>query len=266
MGSEDSKFRRKPNFIREEQMSCENIKKALADFPQCVNEADGARVTTHCLYPSFDNVCVYVVGYGDGFIVHDGGGALRSCWDHTDISEAEGKILRNQASIYGLKINNGHLQIEAPSIDWLMSAILAVSNASAAAAHEFLSNETATSARENNLKGQIYSILAEIFPKETIASEYTMTGTSGKAHRFDFAVHAPKDGWIVMDAISPHHVSVAAKYMAFSDIRALDGQVRGRFAIYDRQLNRDDEALIQTVADLVPVKSLSKGIERELLH
>ena len=63
-------------------MSCKHIQKALAILPGCVETESGSRFTTHCLYPSFETVSVYVVRFGDGFNVHDDGGAVRSIWDH----------------------------------------------------------------------------------------------------------------------------------------------------------------------------------------
>jgi len=247
-------------------MSCEHIRKALAILPDCIETDSGSCFTTHCLYPSFESVCVYVVGFGNGFKVHDDGGAMRSVWDHTGETAVARHAMARQAGLYGLKVVENKIVAEVQSIDWLFAAIVSVANASAATAYEAIESEHASTARENDLKEQIYSALTETVAKKLISKDYTLIGNSGKRHCFDFAVQRPSDGWLLMDAISPHHVSVAAKFMAFSDIQSLDGGIGGRFAVYDRPLHTEDETLIQTVADLVPVKSLQRNIQREFAH
>ena len=246
-------------------MSCEHIQKALAILPGCVETESGSRFTTHCLYPSFESVCVYVVRFGDGFNVHDDGGAVRSVWDHTGEMSIAKQAMDHQAVLYGLKVIENKIVAEVLSMDWLFAGIVSVANASSAAAYEAIGREHAATARENDLKEQIYSVLTETVSETKIEKDYILTGNSGKKHRFDFAVQRPSDGWLLMDGISPHHVSVAAKFLAFSDIQSIDGGIGGRLAVYDksRPLPTEDEVLIQTVADLVPVNALQKDMQRE---
>ncbi len=52
-------------------MTCEDILAALAGEATCEQTPSGMRVETHCLYPSFDPVDVFVVRHGEGFIVTD---------------------------------------------------------------------------------------------------------------------------------------------------------------------------------------------------
>ncbi len=247
-------------------MSCKHIQKALAILPGCVETESGSRFTTHCLYPSFETVSVYVVRFGDGFNVHDDGGAVRSIWDHAGEISIAKQAMAHQAALYGLKVIENKIVAGVPSIDWLFAGIVSVANASAAAAYEAIGSDHTPSVRENDLKEQIYSVLKETVSEIKIAKDYTLAGNSGKKHRFDFAVQRPSDGWLLMDAISPHHVSIAAKFLAFSDIQSIDGGIGGRLAVYDksRPLHTEDEALIQTVADLVPVSALQKDMQREL--
>lgn len=53
-------------------MSCNAIRTAMENFSDCEPTLNGARIATHCLYPSFESVHVYVVKEGDAFTVHDG--------------------------------------------------------------------------------------------------------------------------------------------------------------------------------------------------
>ncbi len=46
---------------------CDEIRSALSGFNVCSETPDGARIATHCLYPSHEFVHVYVVNEGGGF-------------------------------------------------------------------------------------------------------------------------------------------------------------------------------------------------------
>jgi hypothetical protein len=70
----------------------------------------------------------------------------------------------------------------------------------------------------------------------------------------------------LIDTVLPHHVSISAKYVAFADTRCDRSTEIGRFAVYDRPLDRAHASLLQQVADLVPFRSLEPGIKRALSH
>ena len=55
---------------------------SLKRFAALADTDEGARLETHCLYPSFDPVHAFIAKVGDGYKVHDGAGAFRSAWDH----------------------------------------------------------------------------------------------------------------------------------------------------------------------------------------
>jgi hypothetical protein len=172
-------------------------------------------------------------------------------------------MVNRQAAAYHLTVTDDALVAEIESADWLPSAVLAVANASARAAHA--AAERVVAATEIALKERILSVLMQYVPPARIAKEYKLVGASGKQHTFDFAVQYEKDGWLVLDAVAPHHVSIAAKYVAFSDTRNSE-LVTNRFAVFDRQLEKDDISLLQQVADLVPFKALPDGVKREFPH
>ena len=242
-------------------MMCDTIRSALNAFGKCTKTEDGFRVTTQCLYPSFEPVGVFIVGFADGFKVHDGGGAVQSVWDHgRDISTAR-RALAAEASTHHLQVIEDALVGEAPSREWLVPTILSVANASASAA--FAATARLAIGNEESLKSQIFEILTASMPTNLIDRGWEAFGRSGKKYEFAFGVRIFNDTRLLIDIVSPHHVSVSAKYVAFSDTRG-EG-VRG-FAVYDRPLETEDTALLQQVADLVPIKSLHAGIRRELVH
>src|SRR4051812_4425159 len=138
-------------------MSCDDVRAALASFGGCTETEQGSRVTTHCLYPSFDPVNIFVVRFGDGFRVHDAGGAMHSAWLHARDEPLIRRMLNRYAGRYQIKVSEDSLVADASSADWLTSAILAVANASAAAAHAALEHMVA--ATEGQLKEKILSVL-----------------------------------------------------------------------------------------------------------
>lgn len=243
-------------------MSCDEIHSALETLSSCTETDQGSCVTTHCRYPSFDPVNVFIVGYGDGYKVHDGGGAIRSAWDHGRDVPLIRRMLARQAISHHLSLVEDSLIADVPSKDWLASAILSVANASSAAAHAAV--ERIVIAAEATLRELIYQILLETVPMPKIQKEHEFRGTSGKRHRFDFAVQRDADEWLVLDAVAPHPVSIASKYVAFSDTKAPSSPIVGRFAVYDRPLEPEDASLLAQVADLVPFASLRQGVTREI--
>lgn len=242
-------------------MACDEVRAALAALTDCEETDQGTKITTQCLYPSFDPVHVFVAGYGDGYKVHDGGGAMRAAWDHGRDHTLAKRMLGRQATAYHLAVVEDAIVGEATSAEWLMSAILSVANASAAAAHAAV--ERIARSTEAMLKERIYTVLATTVPEASIAKGFEAPGKSGKIYTFDFGVRRASDAWLLMDAVAPHHVSISAKYVAFSDVGGPSDSVAGRFAVYDRPLEADDKALLSQVADIVPLTALKEGVKRE---
>lgn len=241
---------------------CKDVHAALGAGEICLETDAGARVVTHCLYPSFQPVIVFVSKLGDGYRVSDGGGALRSAWNHGREEGLTDRLLAKEATRYHLKVSAGALIAEAPSIEWLKAAILATANGSAAAAHAVI--ERIAAAAERNLKDQIFSTLASLVREEDIGSDYPVIGTSGDTRSFDYGVRIASDNLLVVSAIAPHHSSVYAKYVAFGDTKGL-GPGLSRFAVYNRPLASGDAALMLQVTDeLVPLKSLNSRARKAL--
>lgn len=234
-------------------MSCDDVLAALAEFNVCVDTQDGSRVTTHCVYPSFDPVQIFVARFGEGFQINDGGGAHRSAWDHGRDETLVTKALKRWASRYHIEVSGNYaLSCTVSDASWLSGAIIAVANASAGAANEVI--EHIAVATETALKTRIYDVLTEVTPMNSLHRNFEMRGKSGKFHSFDFAIQQKKDGLILVDAVAPHHVSISAKYVAFAEAGGHDGS--HKYAVYDRDLDSSDTALLQQVADLLPFSAV----------
>lgn len=241
-------------------MICEDVRHALSEGEICEETERGARVVTHCLYPSFEPVEVFVTRYGNGYLVNDGGGAAAAAWLHgrDEIS----KVLARESARFGVACKDNVVEGRVESIDWLRASILAVANASAAAAISAL--ERVAVAAERVLADKIYEGLTRSIPSSSIAREYEHRGSSGKRWRYDFAATV-SDSLLLVNAVAPHHVSVSAKYVAFADIASAEERT-AKLAVYGRKLETEDAALITQVATLVPVTSVPAGVRRIFAH
>jgi hypothetical protein len=244
------------------KMDCLDLRPHLESLYTCRQTEDGLRVLTTCVYPSFDQVPVFVVPLGSSFIVHDGGGAFQSAWDHGRNDHLIRKLLDREAVRFRLKIDGDVLVADVKSAEWLPSAIMSVANASALAANAIVDHVVAST--EADLAEKIFIALRLVYNEPRIKREYSIEGRSGKSHKFDFAIGEPDKKIILLDAVSPHHSSIAHKYMAFSDVKtALNGSAFG-IAVFDRVLDSSDKSLIQQVADLVPIVAVSETSLRVL--
>lgn len=243
-------------------MICEDVRAALGAGDRCEETEEGARVLTHCLYPSFEAVAVFITKLGDGYRVSDGGGAVRNAWLHGRDEPLSHRMLSREASRYHLKVSGYSLVAEVPTIEWLRSAILATANASASVAQAV--NGKATAATERLLKEKIRETLSHIAPEERIGTDVEVTGNSGDLRHFDYSIKAANDNILVISALAPHHTSIAAKYVAFADTKGLN-RLAG-FAVYDRPLERGDISLLLQVTDLVPIGALDLRARKALAH
>jgi hypothetical protein len=241
-------------------MPCDDVRAALSEFDLCVETEHGSRVTTHCLYPSFDPVQVFVARIGDGFRVHDGGGAGRNAWIHGRDDALITRMMNRHAERYRVEVHGDSLVANVPSAEWLAVGILSVANASASVSHAAV--EHVVAAQEGLLRERILAILSRVVSEPQISKEQQIPGRSGKMHRFDFLVRLSRENMILVDAVTPHHISISSKYVAFADVQDGAAGPYKKFAVHDRPLAGDDASLLHQVADLVPIRSLEPGIIR----
>ncbi len=240
-------------------MACEEIWKAMADFNACEQTSEGARIATHCLYPSFEHVRVFVAKLGDGFRVHDGAGAYNTAWLHGRDEELVGKCLNEAAERFQIFVASKALVAKVDTIDWLASAILSVANASSLAAH--VAVDRIMAAQEEALIDRIGKTLTETFSAKHVAKNVNMKGISGGTRHFDFVLVRESPQPIYINSVTPRRNSVAAKYVSFADTSA---DRRFKLAVHDRELETGDTALLQQVANVVPLASLGIGASMSL--
>lgn len=232
-------------------MACDDIHKALASFSECEETPEGARIATHCLYPSFKSVKVFVAKVGDGFNLHDGSGAYNVAWLHGRNDLMIMNTIKRTVSRFHLELLGKGIFAKAPSIDWLPNAIISVANASSLAAHDAVAKLTA--AAEEALVDRIErSLTASLGPKG-FDKDVEVRGVSGGMRHFDFVVGRRDPIPVFINGVLPHKISIASKYVSFADTEA---DKMHKLAVHDRELDNDDTLLLQQVAMVVPFKSL----------
>lgn len=238
---------------------CEDIAAVLGSMEYCFETEYGARVVTHCLYPSFDQVEIYIHKWGDGYRVTDAGQASSVAWSHGRDRAAIMKALDREARRHGLTVAKGALVVEIPSLEWLASGMLAVANASAAAAYAVVSRAAGASSEE--LSEQIYEALIRLVARDTIQKDLVLTGRSGSEWRVDYAVSL-NDNAILVNAVSPHPHSVNQKYAEFGDLP----EEAVKFAVHDGRLKPAQALLIEQVATPLSVVQFEAGARRALIR
>ena len=244
---------------KERLSACDAISKALMSFGLCVNTSEGSRIQTHCLYPSFEPVYVFVAKVGDEYKIHDGGGAYRESWLHGRDEALISRYLKSESKKYHLELVGNSLVCSASSVDWLGAAIVSVANASSIVAGRAV--EHAIAVAEEALIDRIEHNLKNFFRPEQIGRDVEVRGLSGGKRYFDFVLKNDVHQ-LLINGVAPHHGSVASRYVSFADT---DGDVAHKLAVYDKPLNADDAALLGQVASVLPLASLAQGAGR-LIH
>ena len=241
-------------------MNCDELRALLGEDDFCSETQDGLRILTHCLHPSFEQVAVYVRRWGpDGFIVHDAGDAITATLRHGRDDAAMQASLKRASIRFGLGLDSGVLTAKAPDVTWLRSAVLSVANASAMASTQAV--EAVAVKQERALHEAILIEIKKVVPDHRISSGYHYRGVSGREWPVDFAVIGD-GGPLLIKGITPHPNSISAGYTAFGDIGANDNVPR--FAVHDRELSAENQALMRQVAVLMPLPSVEGGIRRAI--
>ena len=233
----------------------------MATFAECEATPEGSRIATHCLYPSFEHVRVFVGKGGDGYTVHDGAGAYNAAWLHGRDDHVITKSMTDAAERFGIYVAGKALVGRVSSIDWLSNAILTVANASSLAAHDAVDRILA--AQEEALVDRMDKTLAEVLSPNDFKRNVNIKGMSGGLRHFDFILRHETPHPIFVNSVTPRRNSVSAKYVSFADNIA---DRRNKFAVHDRELEAGDTALLAQVASVMPLASLRVGAQRSFAN
>jgi len=227
-------------------MNCADLDSLLTRTPHCVEVEGGVRFATHCLYPSSDQVHVFIGQRHGAYRVTDGGGAWRSAQRMGRASES---MFERACKRYSVKAKDGMILAETPNSDWLYPAALAVANASTMAARCALESDERA---EKSLNSAIFETLSRQVPKHRIARNYEYRGRSGHMWSIDFAVL--RSEITLVKSVTQNGNSINSNYATFGDIGDKEEVVK--LSVFDAKLKQDSEALIRQVATLLPISAL----------
>jgi len=243
-------------------VTCDQITAALSQM-QCEETPDGFRVLTHCLYPNFEQVAVYVQTHLDGFLVHDAG-------DGFDLAFLEGRSpsalkahMREFAALYGVDSDGRRIFGRAMTPEWLPNVLLAVANASSSAVNALVSDglADASSDESDELVERAYTALREAFTDKQVNRRVKRRGRTGRLYTFAFGV-AIGSRTALVDTVTPNQISIASRFTSFSEVGVRS--LGGAFLAHARPIPNEDAALLAEVADVVPLESLSASVQRRI--
>lgn len=227
-------------------LDCDTLESSLSRFKGCKPTNEGLRIAADCLLPSFEQLHVYVVRFGDGYIVHDDCAAARSAWGHGVDAATTAKDVSAVARTFSCKSENNQISIVVPSSEWIWSAVASVANASAEAARRSVSKARKLAAP--SLYAQTRIAIERGTPDARLVTEFSFSGSSGRHYQFDFGV-LRGESTALIDIVSPHPTSIAFKHLAFSDVAI--GPSDEKYIVYAGDLTQSDKVLLSNVADLI---------------
>ena len=210
--------------------------------------------------PVLQSVRVFITKVGDGYRVHDGGGAFDAAWLHGRDKGSIGRCLEIECGHYHLRLVDHAIVGEVASAEWLPNLILGVANASSLAAHHAV--ERLNAAAEETLVTKIDRSLTRRYGEGHFKRGVERIGRSGGQRPFDFALPINgSDSEILISGVLPHAASIYAKFAAFSD--AAEPREH-KFAVYDKPLASQDQLLLGDAAGVVALPSLTPAADRAL--
>ncbi len=224
---------------------CESIVDSTSGMWTCKETANGARIRTTCVYPSFEPVFVYVAKLGNGFVVHDAGETVAVILAHGVEGKTAKRAIRAECRRYDVAFEERRISLKVETQEWIETAIIAVANTAAAAARSALQEKR--SAAEHDLADVIFEILEPKLERGTVTRRFPFCGGSGRQYKFDLAVQR-KGKLTLIETVAPHASSVNAKFVAFADVPT-DSQIQ-KIAAHNNDLSQEDILLFQTVADV----------------
>lgn len=222
---------------------CDTIMVSAAKLWSCKETENGARIRTTCVFPSFEPVFVYVVKFGDGFVVHDAGETMGVILSHGGDGTAAQRIIKAECKRYDLKCEGRRISLKIDAIEWLETAIVSVANTAAVAARQALAEGRKKA--EKDLGDILYQLLEPKVARGTLVKNFDFHGASGRKYHFDLAVQG-RERLTLIQTVLPNANSLNSKFVALSDVPT-DEPIR-KIAAHGGDLSIEDILLLQTVA------------------
>lgn len=241
-------------------VACDKSILNAVKFWSCDETLNGARIRTTCLFPSFEPVFVYVVKFGEGYIVHDAGETMATIISHGQDGEIAKRAMVAECKRFDVNCEERRISVKIDASEWLDTAIVSVANTAANAAKSALSDVTKKTDKE--LIDALFDFIAPKVSKGSISKEYAYQGNSGRKYRFDLAVEG-KDTLTLIQAVRPNSNSVNSKFVALADI-SLDDPIR-KIAVHNGDLAQEDILLLQGVATVASKVGVMNIFQKEAI-
>ncbi len=223
--------------------SCNIVLTNAAKLWSCKETENGARIRTTCIFPSFEPVFVYVVKFGDGFIVHDAGETMGVILSHGQEGDVAKRFIRAECKRYDLSLEHRRISLKIDALEWLETAIVSVANTASTAARLAIAETNKKADRE--LADVLFDLLEPKLAKGTLAKEFPFQGASGRKYKFDLAIQG-KNKLTLIQAVRPNAISVNSKYVSLSDV-PMEDPIQ-KIAAHNNNLATEDILLLQNVA------------------
>lgn len=222
---------------------CDTLLVNAAQLFSCKETDNGARIRTTCVFPSFEPVFVYVVKFGEGFVVHDAGETMGVILGHGGDGDVAKRIIRAECKRFDLKCEDRRISLKIDAIEWLETAIVSVANTAAAAARQALTETRKKT--ERDLSDILYQLLEPKVARGTLAKNFDFQGSSGRNYHFDLAIQG-REQLTLIQTVLPNTNSLNSKFVALSDVPR-DEPIR-KIAAHNGDISVEDILLLQTVA------------------
>lgn len=226
-----------------------------------VDDNNGVRVTTHCMYPSNGLVQVVVRGGREEIFASDDGGAVGEALSAGIPVRKIDRQLRFLIRDQGLKIDNGIISTPMMPIESVPLAVLLVANAAKEAAHWLYDNSKVKRTRDFKF------LLAEFLKKtfdDQVSHDAVIVGHSNKAHSFANVILLGNGKRLIVDPVVNDASSINARVVANLDVKAINDPMIEQRIVYDDEEDwaPADLNLLQVGATVIPFTRSAEVIQR----
>lgn len=190
------------------------VEKALSGLIYAWREGERQFVSVPVQYPS-GALCTVEISTGKTHAHVSDLGAGHAEADILCDDTSFPRFAQQQAAKRGLKTDGHSIHIEDVAEGMLVSAIIAVANASAAAAHAAITNDGER--REEVRKNVIFQKVRLAFPDASVSRSLEVPGGRAiwTAHN---VVHLRNNRLAIFEPVTSHQNSISSKFLMFSDL------------------------------------------------
>ena len=223
--------------------------------------SDGARVTTHCMYPSNGLVQVTVRGGTDTVVVSDEGGAFGDALGAGIPVKDYNRTLSHLVADQGLSLKSGVIFSPRLPIAAAPIAVLHVANASQEVARWLYDHLKIPRTRDFRV------VLAEFLRlqfEDRLVHNEIIVGHSQKPHKFANVINLPDGRRLIVDPVTADPNSINSRVIANLDVKANENPQLVQRIVYDdeERWTAADLNLLQIGAYAVPFSRSSEVIGR----